>query len=54
MEPERVDELAHEYGHNRVKVICPDIPGVCNKNAPWLVSIPENKLHEHLAQEGLI
>jgi predicted protein tyrosine phosphatase len=49
-----VTEMVEEYGQNPAKVVCLDIPDIYERNEPELVRRLEQKLYEHLIQEGLI
>ena len=54
MEPDMVREMVEEYGQNPAKVVCLDIPDIYERDEPRLVGTLEQKLYEHLIQEGLI
>lgn len=54
MEPGMVAEMLEGYGQNPAKVICLNIPDIYERDEPELVRTLEQKLYEHLMQEGLI
>ena len=54
MEPDMVGEMVEEYGQNPAKVVCLDIPDIYERDELELVRTLEQKLYEHLIQEGLL
>lgn len=54
MEPDMVGEMVEEYGQNPAKVSCMEIPDIYERDEPELVRTLEQKLYEHLMQEGLL
>jgi predicted protein tyrosine phosphatase len=54
MEPEMAIEMVEGYGQNPAKVICLNIPDIYERDEPRLVGMLEQKLYEHLMQEGLL
>ncbi|MCL5280649.1 MAG: phosphotyrosine protein phosphatase [Planctomycetes bacterium] len=54
MEPDMVTEMVEGYGQNPAKVICLEILDLYKRNDPGLVRLLEQKLYEHLMQEGSI
>lgn len=54
MEPYMATEMVEEYGQNPAKVFCMEIPDIYERDEPELVRTLEQKLYEHLMQEGLI
>ena len=54
MEEHMGREMVEEFGENPAKIICLDIPDIYERDDPELVWTLEQKLYEHLIQEGLI
>jgi predicted protein tyrosine phosphatase len=54
MELDVVMEMVEEYGQNPAKVVCLDIPDIYERDEPELGKTVEQRLYEHLMQEGLI
>jgi predicted protein tyrosine phosphatase len=46
--------LVEDYGQNPEKIICLDIPDICGRNDPGLVTMLEDKMCGYLPQEGQI
>jgi len=47
-------EMVEGYGQNPAKIVCLEIPDMYGRDEPELVGTLEQKLYEHLMQEGLI
>ena len=54
MEPEMATEMVEGYGQNPAKIVCLEIPDMYGRDEPELEGTLEQKLYEHLMQEGLI
>ncbi len=54
MEPNMEREMVEKYGQNPAKIVCLNIPDIYERDDPELVWTLEQKLYEHLIQEGLI
>jgi predicted protein tyrosine phosphatase len=54
MERGMLTTMLQKYGQNPAKVVCLDIPDIYERDEPRLVGTLEQKLYEHLIQQGLI
>ena len=54
MEAYMATEMVEGYSQIPAKVVCLDIPDIYERDEPRLVRTLEQKLYEHLMQEGLI
>ena len=54
MEAYMATEMVVGYGQNPAKIVCLDIPDVYERDELELVRLLQQKLYEHLMQEGLI
>jgi predicted protein tyrosine phosphatase len=54
MEQDMVVEMVEGYGQNPAKIVCLDIWDHYEWDDPRLVGTLEQKLYEHLVQEGMI
>jgi predicted protein tyrosine phosphatase len=54
MEPHMAREMVETYRQNPAKIVCLDIPDIYERDDPRLVAMLEQKLYDHLMQEGLL
>ena len=54
MERGMVMKIVSEYGQNRAKIVCLDIPDIYERNEPKLMRTLEQKLYESLMRDGLL